>query len=613
MMKPLLIYDGDCKFCRRWIERWRSITHEQINYAPYQEVSQQYPQISRDQFQQSVQLIETDGKIYSGAEAVFRTLSQSPNRSWMLGLYQKLPGFKVITEWFYRSVAGNRNIFSDLTQFFWGNSLQPSTFHISRDIFLRSLAVIYLIAFASLWSQIVGLIGDDGILPLHQTLTNVQNYYGEERFFLFPTLSWFNASETFLHVLCGGGILLSLLLFLNVAPTLVLFLLWIFYLSLQKNGSQFLSFQWDILLLEVGFLAIFLAPLHLFPKRSLLPAGPPKPVLFLFWWLLFRLVYLSGIVKLKSGDETWKNLTALTYHYETQPLPTWVSWYAHHLPVWFHQFSTVTMFAIELVIPFLLFFPRVIRLWAGGLIVFLQVLIFGTGNYTFFNLLTIGLCILLVDDAVYLGHEKDRLLQFQDERSQTGAKTWPKWLIQPICIFIFLVSLVPTMNRLGNRDAVPRWLSQGYEWVRPFEIVNAYGLFAVMTTLRPEIIVEGSHDGYEWKAYEFKYKPGDLGRKPRFVAPHQPRLDWQMWFAALSTVNNNPWFVNFCKRLLDGSPPVLALMAHNPFPDAPPKFLRARVFLYEFTDPATRKQTGKWWTRKFQADYLPPISLNRNT
>lgn len=482
-----------------------------------------------------------------------------------------------------------------------GGKSSPETFLLARSIFLKSLGVIYLTAFLSLAVQIPGLVGSGGILPAREFLEAVKNQTGPERYYLLPTLCWFSAADEFLRFLGYGGAALSGLLILGIAPVPVLVLLWVFYLSLSGVCREFLSFQWDALLLETGFLAIFFAPGGLFPKMR--ESAPSKPVLWLFRWLLFRLIFASGIVKLASGDEAWRNLTALAYHYETQPLPCWVSFYAHHLPLWFHKLSAAGMFFIELVCPFLIFAPRRFRLLGAGALTFFQGLIMATGNYGFFNWLALALCVLLVDDRAWPFLKKTEIAQ------PLGKSIWPGWFAWPVTLCLFLLSLMSFPRMFHKPIPWPSFARKIQIVASPFSLVNSYGLFAVMTTSRPEIIVEGSEDGEHWIPYEFKYKPGDLKRRPEFMAPHMPRLDWQMWFAALGNVRQNPWLVNFLIRILQGSPQVTALLGQNPFPEKPPRYIRAMVFNYHFTDPSIQKREAVWWRRTLQKPYCPPLAL----
>jgi predicted DCC family thiol-disulfide oxidoreductase YuxK len=619
-----MLYDGDCRFCQLWIRRWRQATGEAVDYLPLQDerIGQWYPELSRERLETVVHFIDAGGAVYPGAEAVFRALATNPSRGWPLGLYERFPWFARFAERGYRFVAGHRSLFSWFTRMLWGGHVERADYFLVRRVFLGCLGAIYLVAFLSLWVQITGLIGKNGVLPAADWMAQGRgafdsNGIGLDRYRLLPTLCWFNASDGFLRFQCAAGATLAVLSIAGLAPPVCLFLMWLLYLSLATISREFLGFQWDNLLLEVGFLAIIFAPCRPWPRASR-PRPPSRAVLWLLRLLLFKLMFLSGVVKLASHDETWRHLTALTLHYETQPLPNSIAWHAHQLPLWFQTSSCALMFVIELAVPFLIFTPRRPRMLGGAALAGLQVLILLTGNYTFFNWLTLALCLLLLDDFALA-----RLLRLPPrQRAVNDAQTaphshatpdrWRPWrtaALAPLYLTVLSVSAVQLWSPFGR---LPGWLSpvaHVYQWLSPFRSINSYGLFAVMTKDRPEIIVEGSNDGREWNAYEFPHKPGDLQRRPAFVAPHQPRLDWQMWFAALGNVRQNPWFVNFCVRLLQGSPEVLALLEKNPFPDQPPKYIRARVYDYRFTSREERGRTGAWWKRELKGDYLPPISL----
>jgi hypothetical protein len=443
-----------------------------------------------------------------------------------------------------------------------------------------------------------------------ERVADMQNM-GAERFHEFPTLCWLSASDTSLKIQCAAGTVLALPLILGVAPAPCLFLLWLIYLSLSTVCREFLGFQWDILLLQVGFLSIFLAPLQLRP--GLAREGTPSRVaLWTLRWLLFYLMFESGMVKRISGDPAWRNFTALNFHYETQPLPTWIGWYAHHLPEWVQKASTVAMFGIELYIPFLIFAPRRLRHFGCFAMALLQVVILLTGNYCFFNLLTLALCLLLLDDAVLLSFFPARLRERFSSRMKGACpgRQWSGFVTVPVACVGLMISLMQLASFYKVGLAWPTAMARIYQWVAPLRTFNHYGLFAVMTTSRPEIIVEGSNDGVTWKEYEFKYKAGDVMRRPAFVEPHQPRLDWQMWFAALGDARQSPWFLDFCFRILKGSPEVLGLLEKNPFPNAPPRYLRAQLYDYRFTDMETHRKTGAWWQRELKGDYLPALRLS---
>jgi predicted DCC family thiol-disulfide oxidoreductase YuxK len=582
---PLLVYDGDCTFCRIWIELWRQLTADQIAYAPYQEAAVRFPQIPREDFQRAVQLILPDGTALSAAHAVLKSLECVPDHAWMLWAYHNVPGFAALAEWAYRIVAAHRGLFYNVTIFVWGKHPQPASYHIATRWFLISLGAIYFGAFMSLQVQVTGLIGARGILPATGFLNAVRQNYAGIAWLRVPTVFWLGSSNVLLQLACVAGALAGLAIILGVARRIALAIAFILYLSLVSVGQDFLSFQWDFLLLECGFLAIFLLPV--FPR------------VWLFRWLLFRLTFLSGAVKLLSGDPTWRNLTALQYHYQTQPLPTPFAWYFHQLPADFQKASVVFVFVVELLMPFLMFAPRRVRFVAGALTVMLQLLIFITGNYAFFNLLTVALCLFLYDDAFFRRPRRSPLQSTGFQRSVTAV----------LFTFIMLASCFELMGTFARR--IPHPATTLLSAIAPFGIVNTYGLFAVMTTSRLEIIVEGSNDGQTWLDYRFKYKPGDLDRAPRWVQPHQPRLDWQMWFAALGSPQGNPWFINFMLRLLEGSPDVPALLAVNPFPSAPPRFIRAQIYDYKFTNMAEHRATGNWWRCELKGAYFPPASLKQ--
>jgi lipase maturation factor 1 len=607
--RPLLIYDGDCRFCLRWIARWQETIRDKVDVAPFQSAGARFAEdIPVQCFHSAVRLIEPDGKVYGGAEAVFRALSYSatPGSGAGYWCYQRLPGFGIITRAFYDYVAKHRELASVLTNALWGSEPPiQSTYYRARHVFLRGLGLVYLIAIVSFWVQSDGLVGDQGILPVAPWLEQVKERLGIESYWLLPTLCWFNASNWFLHLLCAVGTGLSLLLIFEVAPVLCLVFLWLIYLSLAVAGQTFTNFQWDYLLLEAGFFGIFLAPLQWWPSRR--AESPLSPwAHFLLRWLLFRLMFMSGVVKLSSGDSSWLNLSALHYHYWTQPLPTPLAWWANQLPDWFQASSVVVMFMIELVAPFLLFFPRRLRLIGATSITIFQLLIAVTGNYGFFNLLTIILCVLSVDDAVWPAPGRKRV----ETVTIQGAGWSPKLLI-PITVVVLLFSWPLLWESFFPEADWPPVLGTAYTYIERFRSLNSYGLFRVMTTSRPEIVVEGSSDGVTWRPYTFKYKIDDPDVPLPIVAPHQPRLDWQMWFAALSDVREEPWFTNFLVRLLQGSPPVLRLLKTNPFPGSPPRYIRAKLFDYRFTTAEERKKTGAWWSREEKGLYCPVLRLRQ--
>jgi hypothetical protein len=494
-------------------------------------------------------------------------------------------------------------LFSRLTRWLCGADVRPPTYAVSSRIFLRLLGFVYLVAFVSYWLQFGGLNGERGILPAAEFFGKAREILGAEAYWQFPSVCWLAAGDTALYGWCGAGIVASLVLMLGFAPLPCLVFLWVDYLSLSVAGQIFYQFQWDILLLEAGFLGIFLSPLNLRLRKA---GNPPRPAWFLLIWLLFRLVFASGVVKLTSGDPAWINGTALDYHYFTQPLPTRVAWFAQQLPGWWQVMSVRVMFFVELGLPFLLFGPRRLRLVAAGGIAALQLLIALTGNYGFFNLLTVALCLLAADDAIWARLTRGR---WGLDSARRDARFLAKEFLLAAAFSIFLLSLVPLAASFRRPIPLLAPLIGAYGSIAPFRTINGYGLFAVMTKERREIIVQGSEDGMAWKAYVFRFKPGDPRRAPAWVAPYMPRLDWQMWFAALGSDEQNPWFVNFLERLLDGSPSVPGLLEENPFPYGPPRFVRALSDRYTFTTMSERALTGNWWNIEPVAIYCAEISL----
>jgi hypothetical protein len=438
---------------------------------------------------------------------------------------------------------------------------------------LSLFGLVYLVAFFSFGIQASGLIGSRGILPFGEFLRAAREPLGTSAYWNVPTLLWFHPTDVALKAVWLSGCLWAMVALAGRWQRIALAICLVLWISLCSVGQDFYSFQWDILLSEAGFLAIF--------------ADATRVRIWLFRWLLFRLMFFSGAVKLLSRDPTWRSFTALEYHYYTQPLPTPLAWYMQQLPAWFQKTSVGFVFLVELLAPFLFFAPRRIRRAAAWITIGLQVMILLTGNYTLFNWLTIALCMWL-----FVEPEADRRPSRGHKAVTVAVASFIGVISRLLCLQLFSVPLSPAGETiLGLAD--------------PLRIVNSYGLFATMTTTRPEIIVEGSNDGVHWLAYEFPYKPGNVNRRPPIVAPFQPRLDWQMWFAALGSYRNNRWFVNFMLRLLQGEPSVLRLLSDNPFPKGPPKYVRARMYLYHFTHFG---EPG-WWTREEVGEYLPAVSL----
>lgn len=476
---------------------------------------------------------------------------------------------------------------------------------LGAHLFVRGLGLVYVAAFLSLGWQIHGLIGPRGVFPFAAYLAAAKAQLGAAACLKVPTLLWLWPSDDMLDVVWLLGLAAGLLILGGrlVAPSLAL--AWLAYLSLTVVGRDFLAFQWDNLLLEAGLLAIFLLPPRL---RLDLGAGSPLRLpLWLLRFLLFRLMLGSGLVKLLSGDPSWRSLRALEVHYETQPLPTFLGFFAHQLPAWAQRASTLAMFAIELAVPFLIFAPPRLRRLAFWPLAALQLAIAATGNYGFFNLLTVVLCFLLLDDAAF----PRRLARLARPAAARGAERLFEWSFWPLGAVLGLLALMVFAASLArSRIDWPAPLIRLYRAADSFRAVGSYGLFAVMTQERHELFIDGSRDGREWREYRFSFKPEDPGRFPPVMAPHLPRLDWLMWFAALGEPEDR-FFRSLMASLARGDKGTLELFAHNPFPDGPPQFFRVRRERWRFTDRATRERSGAWWSRQDEGFFLPPTSAEK--
>ncbi len=452
-------------------------------------------------------------------------------------------------------------------------------------LFLRLLALIYFIAFISLAGQVAGLAGPQGILPLDNTLADIEGAMGRPAAWLWlPSLFWWTGgSDLMLQGITYLGALLCLPLLLARWERPVLIALFLLYLSLYHACQVFTNFQWDNLLLETGFLAIFLV------------GGPTRLLVLLFEWLLFRLRFMSGVFKLLSGDPSWLGFTTLNHYFETQPLPHMGSWYAQQLPDWLLKSGVGLTFFSELVVPFFIFLPRPFRLAAAAITLCMQLLIMATSNHNFINLLTIILCLFLLDDRI--------VARVLPRRFSSGIAQTPespgrrKTLLVSLAALLILSSSLIGFTSQAMRAPLAAPLQAIYDSVRRFGIGNIYHIYPTMQTERQELIIQGSRDGRQWQTYEFKYKPGDPTRRPGFIIPYQPRLDWMIWFVPTQQPVQLYWFGRFMQRLHEGSPTVTGLLSVNPFADRPPAYLRVLVYRYRFTMPEERESSGDWWHR----------------
>ncbi len=466
---------------------------------------------------------------------------------------------------------------------------------LSRLLVQRGLAAIYLVAFLVAVNQFRPLLGERGLLPVPRFLATVP-------FRRAPSVFHLHYSDRGFALVAWGGVVLSGAALLGLtergplwASMVAWLVLWALYLSIVNVGQVFYSFGWETLLLEAGFLAVFLGPSHL---------APPAPVLWLMRWLVFRLEFGAGLIKLR-GDRCWRDLTCLYYHHETQPMPNPLSWFFHHLPKPLHQVEVLANHVAQLVAPFGLLAPQPVASVAGVVIIVTQSWLVLSGNFSWLNLLTITLACSALAGSVLAS-----LLGVSPPSSLQGIPGWHQGAVLALVAVVVVLSYRPVHNLASRRQL----MNTSFE---PLHLVNTYGAFGSVTRVRYEIVLEGTEDAEvgpttEWKEYEFKGKPGDPLRRPPQIAPYHLRLDWLMWFAALSARYAEPWFLVLVAKLLENDPATVKLLRRVPFPQAPPAFIRARFYEYRFTTWRERRATGAWWKRTLVGDFLRPTSLRRD-
>ena len=471
--------------------------------------------------------------------------------------------------------------------------LAAPDYWLARFAFQRALAFIYLIAFLVTVHQFRPLLGERGLLPVPDFVRAVP--FGRS-----PSLFHLRYSDPLLLAIAWSGVLLAAVAALGVfdgpewpvpLTMAVWALLWALYLSIVNVGQTFYSFGWESLLLEAGFLAIFLGPASTTPQFSLI---------LLLRWLLFRVEFGAGMIKMR-GDRCWRDLTCLYYHHETQPMPNPLSWYFHHLPKRLHRMEVLANHFAQLVVPWFLFFPQPIASVAGLIVFVTQSWLVLSGNFSWLNFITMTLAIASFDNAA-LG----RVFAIVPYESQP-TPTWYVAIVLAITALILALSYRPARNLLSRRQL----MNYSFD---PFHIVGTYGAFGSITKERFEVVIEGTEEAVltpqtKWHEYEFQGKPGDVRRRPPQVAPYHYRLDWLMWFAALSSPMYHEWFVPLLRKLLEADRRVLRLLARDPFAGRQPRFVRALFYLYRFTTPKERRETGAWWSRELVGDYVPPIQL----
>ena len=476
--------------------------------------------------------------------------------------------------------------------------LRADDYWLARMAFQRALAAINFIGFLVALQQFRPLLGERGLLP-------VPRFTAQVGFFDAPSIFHWRYSDRLLVAVSWTGLVLAAAAVLGLTdrvPTpvamLVWFALWVLYLSIVNVGQTFYSFGWESLLCETGFLAIFLGNAQV---------APPITLVFLVRWLLFRVEFGAGLIKMR-GDRCWRDLTCLYYHHETQPMPNPLSWYFHHVPKGFHRMEVLGNHFAQLVAPVFLFAPQPVASIAGLIVFGTQGWLVLSGNFAWLNVITMSLALMSLDDSV-LG------VAFSVVRPSVGAESGIDALFGVVVIavtaLIVVLSYRPARNLLSRRQL----MNYSFD---AFHVVSTYGAFGSVTKERDELIVEGTTDvaltaDTEWREYEFKGKPGDVRRRPAQFAPYHLRLDWLMWFAAMSSPIDHEWFVPFVLKLLHADRPTLHLLRIDPFAGEAPRFVRARLYRYHFTTPAEHRESGAWWKRELLGDYLPPVSLRQRT
>jgi hypothetical protein len=462
---------------------------------------------------------------------------------------------------------------------------------LTRLLLQRGVALVYLIAFLVAVNQFRPLCGERGLLPATQFIRDTPFRAAPSLFYLFPRDSAF-------AIFGWVGVLLALLALTGVSEKYgswlsfaVWGLMWLIYLSFVNVGQTFYGFGWESMLLETGFLAIFLGAADMEPQAI---------VIWLFRWVTFRVMFGAGLIKLR-GDPCWRELTCLDYHFETQPIPNPLSWYFHWLPGWVHKGGIIFNHIAEVGAPFLCFAPQPLAAIGGVVMILFQASIMVSGNLSWLNLLTMVVALSTFSDA-----QISRIVPITPPplTQQPQLQVWISW---GLAFMVCVLSVKPVRNLISPQQV----MNTSYN---PLHLVNSYGAFGSVTTERYEIVIEGTQDAVataatRWREYQFKGKPGKLDRVPPQIAPYHLRLDWLMWFAAMPSFYYDPWFIRLLERLLEGDAATLALLKENPFPKHPPRLIRALHYRYRFTTPDEREKSGNWWKRELSGTYFPAVSL----
>jgi lipase maturation factor 1 len=519
---------------------------------------------------------------------------------------------------------------------------------VARWIVLRALGLIYFSAFYSLVFQIRGLLGPSGILPAAAYLQAVAKSFSPwVRIWFAPTLLWLGSGQHMLMAICWVGMGAALLVAANVWPRAMLLVCFVCFLSFVSAAQDFSGYQSDGMLLEAGFIALFFAPRGFLPGVGA-STPPSRASLFLLQWEWFRIYFESGMVKLLSGDQQWRHLTAMDEYYQNGPLPTWIGYYVQHLPHWFHVSTALATLVMELGIVWMMFLPRPWRIVCFLIVTPWEIGVILTANYTFLNYLVLTLGFLLLDDR-FFAKWIPRLRRIVSPSQPAKPDGTPK--LEPVPGGLSTSPEAPASDGPRTPEPARNYASPGRRalqigklglsaflltWIfyatvaellrmvqiplpmqlvsalEPFRIANQYGLFAVMTRGRYEIEFQGSRDGKEWLSYPFRYKPQELNQAPGIYAPYQPRFEWNLWFASLGSWRENSLVPRTEIRLLENDPQVLALFKSNPFPGSSPREVRAVLWQYWFTSIAQKRATGAWWRRQLLGLYAPVLERQDN-
>lgn len=482
----------------------------------------------------------------------------------------------------------------------------PESHWLTRFLILRLLGAVYAVAFLSTATQVLPLIGSHGLLPVDSFLTRVSGFLGSgfSGFIRLPSLFWFIHSDAVLVITAWAGFALSCVVAAGYANAIIMAALWVLYMSFVHVGQDWYGYGWEIQLLETGFLAIFLCPLY--DGRPFPKCEPPLVVIWLFRWLIFRVMFGAALIKLR-GDSCWRDLTALYYHFETQPIPGPLSRAFCFLPHWALKIGVLFNFLAELVSPLFAFYPRLGRYIAGVIMILFQITLILSGNLSFLNWLTIIPALACFDDHFWSKLLPRALVHYATTAAASASSGRPMrraaWVVAGIVAFL---SVQPLVNMISPNQI----MNTSFD---PLDLVNTYGAFGSVGKVRYNVVFEGTDattpdDHAQWREYPYRALPVELDRRPPQIAPYQPRLDWQMWFAAMSTPDQYPWTLHLIWKLLHNDPGALSLFGGNPFPDQPPRYIRAVLYSYAFAPPGNPAHL--WWNRKELSLWLPPLSTD---